>query len=108
MYTDVFEVLDDVDLEDEKDSLILWLHNFQTLKEDIELLFGLDTSAKLKSHYRRGAISVGKRVLEIKQNSDDADFCKAIFKVSVGKQVGYADILTAIGRSGDLGKKDWK
>ena len=80
MVTEVFEELNDVDIDDEKDSLILFVRNLDLMREQVENFFNIDViKSKLESRYEDGEIIIGKKRLKIKPNSNEDDFCTVLF-----------------------------
>lgn len=106
MVTGVFEELNGVDIDDEKDSLILWVNNWGIFKKNAESFLNADISkSSLKSHYRDNEIIVGKRKLEIKPNSRYNYFCEIMFDAKPRSAIGYDDIWERIqGIKDDDGK----
>lgn len=59
MVTEVFEELEDVNTDDENDSLILWARNLDVIKNNVEKFFEIDVlKSKLKSRYENGKIII--------------------------------------------------
>ena len=114
MVTNVFEVLDDVSLNDEKHFLILWVKDLNKIQGDVEKLFEVDVfKSKIKSRYIGNEIIIGKRRLTIDLNTDKSVFCDLLFKEEEpGTLVGWGEISEKISGFEDKGvklcKKDFK
>ena len=111
MVTEVFEELDGVDIDDDKDSLILWIRNLNIIKNDIEEFFNVDIlKSNLKSRYENNEIIIGKKRLKINQNSNANDFCDVVFSYKPKTPISWSDILERIeGPTPEkLGRKDFK
>ncbi len=92
-----FAELEEVDVGDDKESLILWVNDLEEVKKRTESFLALDISKTgLKSSYENGEIRVGKRSLKIRQNTNDADFCRVVFAVKPSIPISWADVWEAV------------
>ena len=93
MATEVFEPLENVDMEDDEQSLILWVRNLSELEHRANSLLSLDiTKSGLASSYENGCIVIGHKKLGITDNTNERAFCDFVFSFPPKTAIGWADI----------------
>lgn len=95
-----------VDLEDDKDSLILEIYNLVSYKKKVESLLNINISKSgLKSYFEDGEIIVGRSRLKIYKNSEQNDFCEIIFSKPPRSDISFLEIWSKVKNFKDEAEK---